>query len=95
MAELIIGIVQDILGHVAIKNRESSRVERVPSSGSSSSSGNFELCLPGSSEFPVLFPQIALEDFGRGQEAQDGGIASCKPAASIAVWQSGLGFCRQ
>ena len=86
MTELIVGIVLDILGHVAIKNREGIRVERVPTSGLGVAGcrlANAKSCLLGSSEFPVLFPEIAFENFGRGQETQDCSIASFKPAASL------------
>ena len=77
MADLIVCIVVDILGLVAIKNLKGFRVARVPPSGSR------EFVVLGSSEFPVLYPQIALEDLGRAQEPQDCSIAFSKASTSI------------
>jgi hypothetical protein len=77
VADLIVCIVVDILGLVAIKNLKSFRVARVPPSGSR------KLVVLGSSQFPVFYSQIALKDFGRAQEPQDCSIASGQAAASI------------
>ncbi len=89
MAEFIIGIVENVLGHVTIQNLEGSRVIRVPTSGSwrgaSCRISRCEITLLGSSEFPVLFPQIALEDFGGGQEPKNGGIAFPYFSAKIVI----------
>ena len=75
MTEFIIGIVENILGHVTIQNLEGGRVIRVSPSGSWRSAScrisRCEITLLGSSEFPVLFPEITFEDFGRGQEPQN------------------------
>ena len=94
MAELIIGIVLDILGHVAIKNQKAVRVGRVPPSGSWRDAGcrisRCEIWLLGSSEFPVLLPEIAFEDFGRGQEPENCRIASGKASASVSRIRLGL-----
>ena len=54
VAEFIVRIVMDILGHIHIKDRECVRVERVPTGG------RCEFVILDSSELPVLCPQIAF-----------------------------------
>jgi len=79
-------------GWSPIKNLKGFRVARVPPGGSR------KFVVLGSSEFPVLYPQIALKDFGRAQEPQDCSIASGQAAASIssiAVPLLCLGFAHQ
>src|SRR6266851_3080402 len=41
------------------------------------------VALLDSSEFVVLLPQIRLEDFGRGQKPENGGVSWCETAASF------------
>jgi len=57
MAPLIIGIVGDILGHVAIKDLKGSNVGLTYRTGRTDSS-----------QFVILLPQIGLDNFGRSQE---------------------------
>ena len=64
MAQLIIGIVADVLGHVTIEILKCSLVGRISSCGSP--------------QLVVLLPQIALDEFGRRQKSQDCNVASGK-----------------
>ena len=57
MAHLIIGIVGDILGHVAIKDLEVGDVGLTYRTGRTDSS-----------QFVILLPQIGLDNFGRSQQ---------------------------
>ena len=57
MSHLIIGIVGDILGHVAIKDFKVSDIGLTYRTGRTDSS-----------QFVILLPQIGLDNFGRSQE---------------------------
>ena len=60
MTHLIIGIVGDILGHVAIKDLKISDV------GLTNRTGRAD-----SSQFVILLPQISLNNFGCSQEPKN------------------------
>jgi hypothetical protein len=62
VAELILGIVVDILRHVRIEVVQRRGVGRAPSRGEAG-----EFAILNSSEFGVLQPEIALDEFDRGQ----------------------------
>jgi hypothetical protein len=68
VADLILGIVVDILIHVPIEILQRLGVGRAPAAA-----GDFFIL--DSSEFVVLAPEIALNEFNRGQESQDRDIA--------------------
>jgi hypothetical protein len=80
MAKFVIRVVSDVLRHVTIKNLKGCRIRCVPSAkvrrGLSARDVNV---LPKryASEFPILFPQVTLEDFGGGEKTQNGSIALC------------------
>jgi hypothetical protein len=61
VAELILGIVVDILRHVSIEDVQRRGVERAPSREAG------EFAILNSSEFSVLQPEIALDELNRGQ----------------------------
>ncbi len=60
MAELIVRVVVNVLGHVPIQNRKGIRVKRIPSRCLC------ELVILSSPEFPILLPQVALQNFSGG-----------------------------
>ena len=72
MTEFIIGVVQNIGWHVRVQNLEGIMVSLVAASRSERGAGlrivRCEIKVP-ISEFPVLFPEIALEDLSGAQEA--------------------------
>src|SRR6266404_568324 len=76
MGHLIFGVVVNVLGHVSIKKRDGGGV-----GGTSTSAGDFAVL--DSPEFVVLLPQIGFEDFGGGQETQDGHITHCNDASVL------------
>jgi hypothetical protein len=78
MAKLIIRVVRDVLRHVTIKNFKRCDIRCVPSAkdrrGLSARNVNV---FPKrySSEFPILLPQVTLEDFGGSEKTQNGSVA--------------------
>ena len=62
MADLIMSVVVDVLGHIAIQNLQRSHVEGIAPIDS------FDLVVLDASEFGVLEPQIGFNaDFRRGK----------------------------
>src|SRR5260370_4212776 len=76
MGHLIFSVVVNILGHVRVKKRSGGGV-----GWTSTASGDFAVL--DSPEFVVLLPQIGFEDFGGGQEAQDGHITYRNDATAL------------
>ena len=76
VAELILGIVVDILKHVPIHHEQSSDV-----GGTAASPWDFAAL--DASQFVVLLPQIAFDDFDRGQEPENGYVALCEKGTSF------------
>src|ERR1700676_2703363 len=76
MGHLIFSVVVNILGHVCIKKRNGSGI-----GGTSTASG--DLAVLDSPEFVVLLPQIRFENFGGGQETQDGHITYSNDATAL------------
>jgi hypothetical protein len=78
MAKLIIRVVRDVLRHVTIKDFKRCDIRRAPSAklrpGLSARNVNV-LTKRYASEFPVLFPQVTLDDLGGGEKTQNGSIA--------------------
>jgi hypothetical protein len=68
VAELVVGVVGDVLRHVPVEVRQRRHVARVAA-----------VCAP---ELVVLLPQIAFDQLGSGQEAQDGDVAIGDPAGA-------------
>lgn len=88
MTEFIIGIVQNVLRHVHVQNLQGLDISRVAISRSQRSAGlrimRREIERPVT-EFPVLFPEIALDDLGGAQETQNCCISSAQTAARVAA----------
>jgi len=61
MADLVVGVVGDVLRHVAVKHTQPGLVARV---------GRLL-----ASELGVLLPEIRLEELGRGEESENGNVA--------------------
>jgi hypothetical protein len=76
VAELILGIVVDILKHVPIHHEQSSDV-----GGTAASPWDFAAL--DASQFVVLLPQIALDDFDRSQEPENGHVSVCETATAF------------
>src|ERR1700730_18549694 len=70
VAELILGIVVDVLRHVRIEVVQRFGVRRVPSGGKS-----WNLVVLDSSKLGILLPEIALDLLNRRQKSQDRDIA--------------------
>src|SRR5882672_8271741 len=68
MSQLILGIVVDVLVHVAVKNLKGGGVEWTPTP-----SRNFAIL--DSSQLVVLLPQIGFENFCSSQKPENGGIS--------------------
>ena len=84
MAELIIGIVGDILGHVAIKGLKRINVGLTYRTGRTNSA-----------QFVILLPGIDLGNFGRSQESRIATspfeslpLRSWRSAAALCLWSS-------
>jgi len=76
VAELILGIVVDILGHVPIQHLKSLDVGWT-------STAPWDFAILDASQLVVLLPQIAFEDFDRSQEPENGHVSSCKTGSSF------------
>src|SRR5258708_37402973 len=76
MGHLIFSVVVNVLGHVSIKKRDGGGV-----GWTSTSSGDFAVL--DSPEFVVLLPQIGFENFGCGQEPQDGHITHSNDVTAL------------
>ncbi len=74
MAELILGIVVDILGHVSIQHLKFSDVGCTPASP-------WNFAVLDTSQFVVLLPQIAFDDFDRSQQPENGHVSLRETAA--------------
>ena len=88
MTEFIIGIVQNVLWHVGFQKLQGFDVSLVAISRSQRSAGlrivRREIKRP-IGEFPVLFPEIALDDLRGAQETQNCCIACSQTSARIAA----------
>jgi hypothetical protein len=76
VAELVVGVVVDVLVHVLVQHRDSLGVGRVPGSA-----GNFTVLDAG--ELVVLLPQIGLENLGRSQEPENRRVPPREPAVFV------------
>src|ERR1700736_3818838 len=86
MTELVIRVVSNVLRHIPVKNLKGGDIGRISSvkDGRGLSTRNVNVFPKGySPEFPVLLPQIALEDFGGGEKSQDGCIAAAERSATF------------
>src|SRR6185312_5233540 len=81
VALLVIGVVVDVLGYVLVQYRKGSGVGLVPGSARA-----FVVLDPA--QLVVLLPQVRLEQFGRGQELQNGHVP-LREASAGGRWRSG------
>ncbi len=79
MTQFIIGIIANILGHVAIEILERKFIRRI------SDIGWAVVGFGGSAQLIVLGPQIALHDFGPGRESKKIRIALGKCSTALAL----------
>ena len=77
VAELVLSIVVDILGHVRVKVVQGGGVGRAAPSGQSRKFAGSGL---DSAEFGVLQPQVLLDLFDRGQEPENCSVSLVEPA---------------
>jgi hypothetical protein len=82
VAELVVGVVVDVLVHVLVQHRDSLRIGRVPASA-----GNLTVLDAG--ELVVLLPEIGLEDLERSQEPENRRISPGKTPAREGRCRSG------
>src|SRR3954470_20278945 len=78
MANLIVGVVMDVLVHVPIQHFDSIGVGLTPRSA-------WHFGILDSGELVVLLPQIGLDDFCRRQESENGGIALVQAAERFSL----------
>jgi hypothetical protein len=76
VAELVVGVVVDVLAHVLVQHRDRLGVGGIPAS-----TGDLPVLDPG--ELVVLLPEIRLEDLCRSQEAENRGVAFREAAGRI------------
>jgi hypothetical protein len=76
VAELIFGIVVDILGHVPIQNEQASDV-------GSTAAAPWDFAVLDASQFVVLLPQVTFDDFDRGQEPENGDVSFGETATAL------------
>ena len=88
MAELVLGIVVNVLRHVRVENLDRSGIGHVPGSSQDPPGRGFLMILDAVN-LVVLLPQIGFEDFHGRKEAQNAGI----PEGDAAAARHGL--CRQ
>jgi hypothetical protein len=74
MADLVVGVVVNVLRKVPIDSCQATGVGSVPAAAR-----NF--VVPNSAKLVILRPKVDLQGLSRGQEPQDGGI-SCREAAA-------------
>jgi len=73
VAELILGIVVDILGHVPIQLEQAVDVGLAPAAP-------WHFAVLDATEFVALLLQVAFDDFDRGQEPEYGHVSLCETA---------------
>src|SRR6266702_4945591 len=76
VADLILGIVVDILVHVPIEHFQGSGVGGTPAPP-------WDFAVLDASQFVVLLPEIGFEDFGRRQEPENGRVSRCETATTF------------
>jgi hypothetical protein len=77
VADLIVGIVMNILGKVSIQYLKRSGVSWIPTPP-----GNLAILYPA--EFVVLHPEVGLQDFGCCSESEHGGVSLSQTTATLA-----------
>ena len=87
--QFVFCVVVDVLGHVAVKLGQDQSIARASAGLSVGVSGNQlarqrgKLSVLNSSEFRVLQPEIAFDNFCGGKEAEDGGITGGEGVAAL------------
>ena len=76
VAELILGIVVDILGHVPIQHFKGFDISCTPTPP-------WDFAVLDASKFVVLLPQIGFEDFGRRQEPENSYVSARETGTSF------------
>jgi hypothetical protein len=69
VADFIVGVVVDVLGHVAIQFLKSSHVQSI----AAVDSGDFAVL--GSSQLRILEPKVGLDDFGGSQNPENSDVS--------------------
>ena len=88
MADLILGVVVDVIGHVVIEILELFGVGLVAASAR-------DFVVLDSAELIVLLPEIGLENFGGREKTQDRDIAISPPPVGAGVVVMTLRFREQ
>jgi hypothetical protein len=78
VGDLVVGVVVDVLGKVAVEDFQFGGIDRIASTA-------LNLFVPDSSELVVLQPKICLQDFGGGGKSQQG----CVSFGQVSVILSG------
>src|SRR5882672_635285 len=87
MADLVVGVVNDVLRHVTIQHQESGDVIRSETRDEGHINWS-ETLIGGSPKFRILNPQIGLDLLERAQECQNRDVALCD-------WCAVVIFCRE
>jgi hypothetical protein len=73
VADLVVGVVVDVLRHVVVQHLERLGVFRAAAPAG-------DLIVLDAAELVVLLPQVGFDDFDRSQEAENGRVPSRKTA---------------
>jgi hypothetical protein len=76
VADLIVSVVVDVLGHVAVEVLKILGVFWI-------STSPWEFAILDSSKFVILLPKVGLDDFGCGREPEQGGVAHGDRATTL------------
>ena len=78
MGDFIIGVVVNVLGHIAVQYRHRSRIGRIPAS-------TRDFFIWNASEFVVLEPEIGLNDFSRRRKPKHGCVSPRQVTATVII----------
>ena len=80
VSDLIVGVVVDVLVHIFIKVLQGLGI------GHTSSTTQLRpLLVLNSSEFVVLYPEVAFDGFSRSEESKDCGVSLGELATSVGI----------
>ena len=82
MADLIVGVVVDVLVHVLVQHRKRLGIGVIPDS-------TRDFGVLDAAEFVVLLPQISFDDFCCSQEPKNGRVPRCETATRFCGSRAG------
>jgi len=91
VGQFVVGVVVNVLVHVAVQLFHGIGVQRVATGGRGRIVGDLrgglggDFVVLGAGEFLVLQPQVGFQNFRGGQETKNGGVTAVEPAVSVLV----------